>query len=182
MPVASPGPPDRLLRARTLPRYRWEWLRISQALSPHKRPDLARPRTPIRYDSHRPVSRLSASRWPRTVFPLDRRRRPCNLPLGLHHRGASLPHDRRVLTRTRLHPIFYGRIASSEHADDLPAARRTSESGQKRKGSRGTSVLPSGADIVSLPRHVRLVPDSEASGWRRWIRGLEPGGALRFNR
>jgi hypothetical protein len=32
--------------------------------------------------------------------------------------------------------------------------------GQKRKylGSRGTSVLPSGADIVSLPRHVRLVP------------------------
>jgi hypothetical protein len=31
--------------------------------------------------------------------------------------------------------------------------------GQKRKcpGSRGTSVLPSGADIVSLPRHVRWV-------------------------
>ena len=31
---------------------------------------------------------------------------------------------------------------------------------QKRKcpGSRGTSFLPSGADIVSLPRHVRLVP------------------------
>jgi hypothetical protein len=38
-----------------------------------------------------------------------------------------------------------------------------SESGQKRKcpGSRGTSVLPSGADIVSLPRHVRLVPMNE---------------------
>jgi hypothetical protein len=35
--------------------------------------------------------------------------------------------------------------------------------GQKRKcpGSRGTSVLPSGADIVSLPRHVRLVPKAE---------------------
>ena len=34
-----------------------------------------------------------------------------------------------------------------------------SESGQKRKcpGPRGTSVLPSGADIVGLPRHVRLV-------------------------
>jgi hypothetical protein len=32
--------------------------------------------------------------------------------------------------------------------------------GQKRKcpGSRRTSVLPLGADIVSLPRHVRLVP------------------------
>jgi hypothetical protein len=30
-----------------------------------------------------------------------------------------------------------------------------SEKGQKRKcpGSRGTSALPSGADIVSLPRH-----------------------------
>ncbi len=40
-----------------------------------------------------------------------------------------------------------------------------SESGQKRKcpGSRGTSVLPSGADIVSLPRHVRLVPTSDIS-------------------
>ena len=35
--------------------------------------------------------------------------------------------------------------------------------GQKRKcpGSRGTSVLPSGADIVSLPRHVRFVPIRE---------------------
>src|SRR5450631_2677089 len=34
---------------------------------------------------------------------------------------------------------------------------------QKRKfpGSRGTSVLPSGPDIVSLPRHVRLVPTTE---------------------
>ena len=32
--------------------------------------------------------------------------------------------------------------------------------GQKRKcpGSRGTSVLPSGADIVSLPQHVRMEP------------------------
>src|SRR5712672_1963173 len=35
--------------------------------------------------------------------------------------------------------------------------------GQKRKcpGPRGTPVLPSGADIVSLPRHVRLVPLAE---------------------
>src|SRR5450631_1823309 len=35
--------------------------------------------------------------------------------------------------------------------------------GQKRKcpGSRGTSVLPSATDIVSLPRHVRLVPISD---------------------
>src|SRR6202171_5861430 len=38
--------------------------------------------------------------------------------------------------------------------------------GQKRKcpGSRGTSVLPSGADIVSLPLHVRLVPEAEVIG------------------
>jgi hypothetical protein len=38
--------------------------------------------------------------------------------------------------------------------------------GQKRKcpGSRGTSVLPSGADIVSLPRHVRFVPQADYSG------------------
>ena len=40
--------------------------------------------------------------------------------------------------------------------------------GQKRKcpGSRGTSVLPSGADIVSLPQHVRLVPIAEAGPTR----------------
>jgi hypothetical protein len=40
-----------------------------------------------------------------------------------------------------------------------------SELGQKRKcpGSCGTSVLPSGADIVSLPRHLRLVPIAEAA-------------------
>jgi hypothetical protein len=35
---------------------------------------------------------------------------------------------------------------------------------QKRKcpGSRGTTVLPSGADIVSLPQHVRLVPHPDS--------------------
>jgi len=40
---------------------------------------------------------------------------------------------------------------------------RMSAMGQKRKcpGSRGRSVLPTGADIVSLPRHVRLVPQAE---------------------
>jgi hypothetical protein len=39
-------------------------------------------------------------------------------------------------------------------------------SGQKRKcpGPRGTSVLPSGADIVSMPRHVRLVPITDVIG------------------
>src|SRR5450631_2309009 len=38
-----------------------------------------------------------------------------------------------------------------------------SAAGKKRKcpGSRGTSVLPSGADIVSLPRHVHFVPKGE---------------------
>jgi hypothetical protein len=37
--------------------------------------------------------------------------------------------------------------------------------GQKRKcpGSRGTPVLPSGADIVSLPQHVSLVPQADIS-------------------
>jgi hypothetical protein len=35
--------------------------------------------------------------------------------------------------------------------------------GQKQKcpGSCGSSVSPSGADIASLPRHVRLVPTAE---------------------
>ncbi len=37
--------------------------------------------------------------------------------------------------------------------------------GQKRKSprSRGTSVLPSIADILRLPRHVRFVPNSEVA-------------------
>ena len=62
-----------------LPRHGWQWLRIPQAPSPHERPDLARPRTPVRHDGHRPVSGRSARRWPRTVFALDRRRRPCRI-------------------------------------------------------------------------------------------------------
>src|SRR5450631_4468520 len=39
--------------------------------------------------------------------------------------------------------------------------------GQKRKcpGSRGTSVLPLAADIVSLPRHVRLVPTRDSKSF-----------------
>jgi hypothetical protein len=47
--------------------------------------------------------------------------------------------------------------------------------GQKRKcpGSRGTSVLPSRADIVSLSRHVRLVPLAEVE-LARGIRGHTP--------
>ena len=62
--------------------------------------------------------------------------------------------------------------------------------GQKRRcpGSRGTSVLPSGADIISLPRHVRLVPRSDINlsghpkddlSYNSKPRGsyLQPGGA-----
>jgi hypothetical protein len=47
---------------------------------------------------------------------------------------------------------------------------------QKRKcpGSRGTSVLPSGADIVSLPRHVRLVPMHKVAALQPAARGQEP--------
>jgi hypothetical protein len=42
--------------------------------------------------------------------------------------------------------------------------------GQKRRcpGSCGTSVLPSGADNVSLPRHVRLVPVFESGTGLSW--------------
>jgi len=47
-------------------------------------------------------------------------------------------------------------------ADILRVGRHVSK-GQERKcpGSRGTSVLPSGADIVSLPQHVRLAPKAD---------------------
>ncbi len=48
--------------------------------------------------------------------------------------------------------------------------------GQKRKcpGSRGTSVLPSGADIVSLPRHVRLVPTRDSCAAAKNISNRSP--------
>jgi hypothetical protein len=60
-----------------------------------------------------------------------------------------------------------------------------SELGQKRKcpGSRGTSVLPSGADIVSLPRHVRLVPKAEIlSVLQRSFRGGIALNKINLNR
>ena len=43
--------------SKSLPRDRGKRLRIPQALPPHERPDLARPRTPVRHDGHRAVSR-----------------------------------------------------------------------------------------------------------------------------
>jgi hypothetical protein len=46
----------------------------------------------------------------------------------------------------------------------------------------GMSDLPAGADIVRLHAQVRFAPISKVTGLHRWIRGLEPGGALRFNR
>ena len=99
MRVASPGPPDRLQGPGPLPRHGRERLGIPKTRTAAPTTRLARPRTPIRDDGHRPVSRRSGRRWPRTVYALDRRRGPCNLPLGLHHRGASLPDDRCVLKR-----------------------------------------------------------------------------------
>jgi hypothetical protein len=38
---------------------------------------------------------------------------------------------------------------------------------RKCPGSRGTSVVPSAADIVSLPRHVRLVPNIDIARMKR---------------
>jgi hypothetical protein len=48
-----------------------------------------------------------------------------------------------------------------------------SEVGQTPKcpGSRGMSVLPSGADVVGMPRHVRLVPIGDIAKIKmRWSR------------
>jgi hypothetical protein len=52
-------------------------------------------------------------------FPFDRRRRSCDLPLRLHHREASIPNDRRVLTRTRL----LSSATSSDRADFCVGSR-----------------------------------------------------------
>jgi hypothetical protein len=43
--------------------------------------------------------------------------------------------------------------------DELPESAQGQQ--QKCPGSRGTSVLPSGADIASTPRQVRFVPRSD---------------------
>src|SRR5450755_3845978 len=51
------------------------------------------------------------------------------------------------------------RTPATVQAASLPSAGiRNPQQKRKYPGSRGTPVLPSGADIVSLPRHVRLVP------------------------
>src|SRR5713226_3076112 len=59
--------------------------------------------------------------------------------------------------RDRVLLVVYAKSAGPTKCEN---GALTSVVGQKRKcpSSRGTSVLPSGADIVSLPRHVRLVP------------------------
>jgi hypothetical protein len=72
---------------------------------------------------------------------------------------------RRVAAWTRLSSCFcYGLHICLPWGASNRAKRSTLQPGnerfgQKRKcpGWRGTSVFPSGADIVSLPRHVRLV-------------------------
>src|ERR1700674_3797787 len=94
----------------------------------------------------RPVSQLNT--WP-VVSPVNASRRPSRD--AAHHSGSG-----------RLaKPSPWGTSTSYS----LPAFLAHSELGQKRKcpGSRGTSVLPSGPDIVSLPRHVRLVPTCDIS-------------------
>jgi hypothetical protein len=55
------------------------------------------------------------------------------------------------------------RPLNASSAKPLATRGRTIHWGQKRKGpgSRGTSVLPSGADIVSPPRHVRFVSEKQ---------------------
>jgi hypothetical protein len=52
----------------------------------------------------------------------------------------------------------YLAIALVQAASLRSAGIRNPQQKRKCPGSRGTSVLPSGADIVSLPQQVRLVP------------------------
>src|SRR5450432_2666767 len=79
--------------------------------------------------------------------------------------GTSRPEKQLLIEtiRSNAHPKDLI-LACAEQAIRPKSTTAMSESGQKRKcpGSRGTSVLPSGADIVSLPRHVRLVPRTDS--------------------
>ena len=72
--------------------------------------------------------------------------------------------------------FWEGRRDTTAHRD-LALWRRTAL-GPKRKcpGPRGTSVLPSGADIVSLPQHVRLVPTHKVAALQPAAREQEPRG------
>ena len=93
----------------------------------------------------RPVSQLNT--WP-VVSPVNASRRPSRD--AAHHSGSGR------LAR----PSPWGTLTSYS----LPAFLAHSELGQTRKCPclRGTSVVPSRADVVRPPRHVRFVlPNSD---------------------
>jgi hypothetical protein len=82
-----------------------------------------------------------------------------NIPAtGLHKAGSKVS----LIDRSQRK----GRVKTAR--GKLPSR---SVAGQKRKclGSRCTSILPSGADIVSLPRHVRLVPNCDIAPLIPWL-------------
>jgi len=90
--VGSAGPPGRWTKgSKPLPRHGWgtayAFLKLYRRTK-RTRSGSTAPRQ-IRHDGHRPVSRLSARRWPRTVIPFGTGDvGPRHLPLGLHHRGS----------------------------------------------------------------------------------------------
>src|SRR5450631_3502101 len=90
------------------------------------------------------------------------------VPLLFQRSGAADPMKRRKFKLVRHFPppcaylylginVHFFKLRKLKHTRRMTACRE-SALGQKRKcpGSRGTSVLPSGADIVSLPRHDRF--------------------------
>ena len=104
--------------------------------------------------------------WPGSTLKYQRYRgRRANTP------SSSAPIRRLKATSSHGEMACMGRTSRSRR----PCARgevlctEPGKMGQKRKcpGLRGTPVLPSGADIVSLRQHVRLVPTTEVGRARQ---------------
>jgi len=147
------------------PSIRYSDLRASAVV-----PEQSAPSSRLRWVTARPACRHSssavASPWCKTraMPPL----------VGFQTGQCCRGHFRkpRVETLTEIHRQPYSITRPLRRA-------LMSAWGQKRKcpGSRGTSVLPSGADIVSLPQHVRLVPMNEPASAGRTGGGV---GRLRL--
>ena len=76
-------------------------IRVSQALPADARRHVARAGAGVRNDGDCSMPRSARRVWARKILALDRRRRPCGLPLGLHDGQILLSHYRRLLKYAR---------------------------------------------------------------------------------
>ena len=67
-----------------------QWLCVSQAAAPNRRCGVARTRPSVRHDRRSPMPRNARSARAGPVLSLDRRHRPCSVPLALFDAGTGV--------------------------------------------------------------------------------------------